>query len=324
MNPYQAIKALEKAVKPEDKKDILKKADSQTMRQIIRRGMNPFLTYGVKACKFWEPCQHDEDFSYNLNVMYNLLDNLSARKWSPKDAPTAVLHATKQLTVAQQELLKKILAKDFKCGLTTLIVNEVYPRLLPVFTVAKPIAFKEEGIVYPLMAHPYMGGSRCLAFVHGNKNDVVYYNENGKIYQKFDLLTKELLGIAGTRCLVLDGEVTGIDKEDNMDIKFFVVDLNDIGNFMKRKPTKKYAERLDRLEGIFEEYNESGNRLQFNVRLHKGELCANKEEIHEFNKKCLSKNCKGITLRSLSAPYQFKSTSDWMCIAEEAKPEVKK
>lgn len=321
MNPYQVIKACEKAKGKNAKIAILKENDNDLLRSVIYNALNPYIVYGVKKFEFGEPCEHEEEFTFNWNYAVHMLGRLSGREATGNEALEKIKEASINLNSGQQDILSRILKKNLNCGINVKTANEAYPGLIPTFDVqlAKPV--KYDRVEYPVLVEPKLDGIRVIAFIH---KEVEYFSRNGRKFENFGIFDDELLQIADGKNIVIDGEVTGTTQEkafkgvttqarrkENVDasgLKYHIFDWITISEFKKMKGKMLQDERTTELKKMWYDADE---RETVNVKLVKGKICNNLKQVEKYYQRCLKKGYEGVILKTLNALYQFKRTYDW-------------
>ena len=123
------------------------------------------------------------------------------------------------------ELIKNIIDKDLKCGISVKTLNKVWPGLLKDFKSRVPLAnkykkglcdFEKEDWYYSRK----LDGVRCLCFIRGPE-DITFLSRNGKEFHTLDKLREsikeQISAITIKKPFVLDGELCIVDKDGNED-----------------------------------------------------------------------------------------------------------
>ena len=161
----------------------------------------------------------------------------------------------------KEELIRNIIDKDLKCGISIKTLNAVWPGLIYNFKSHVPLANKyREGMCDFDKDNWYVSrkldGVRCLGFIENNK--ITFYSRNGKVFTTLGKLEDDIfdhmpIGLS----LVLDGELCIADEDGNEDfasimkqirrknhtienIKFFTFDYYTPEEFRKGVPSGEY------------------------------------------------------------------------------------
>lgn len=266
--------------------------------------------------------------------MFDLLDKLRLRKLTGGDAQYEIEMHTSTCTKEQQKILRMILDKDLKCGLGVSSVNEVFENLI--FTFEVQLADKLNGeydkIHFPVLADPKLDGMRNISMIKSKDEpfdgfshnyDVNYISRNGKPFLNFGMFSDELKVLANGQNIVFDGEATGLSNEaafksitqqarrkSNVDaanqLVYHIFDWVSYSDFMSQSCALVQKERSDRLVKMFEEHD-----FKY-LKLVRGKICNNIQEVEDYYKECLELGYEGIILKDLTGLYEFKRTRSWL------------
>ena len=119
------------ATKSKNEKLYILKSATPEDRKFIQMAMNPFITYGIaKPIMPADSGPHDID-----EQTLSLLGEMMTRELTGNAMKGVVDAQLRRLNVESQELLRRIFIKDLRCGTGVTLINEVWPDLIPVFTV---------------------------------------------------------------------------------------------------------------------------------------------------------------------------------------------
>lgn len=301
-----------------EKKEILAKSANGYVTEAIRWALDPNITFGVKQYTFDEPCEHGEEYDFNLSIMYHALGKLASREITGNNALELIKTTSCQLNTSQQQVFKRILDKDLRCGVGLGLVEELFPGLMPRFKVMLAKEANLDKIVYPVRCEPKLDGVRCEGTVFGKETSFV--SRNGKVFPNFGCFADEILAIANGQNVMFDGEVSGIDEEqafkraqqqakrkhnvDTSKLKYSIFDI--IINGVR----ETQRQRSKRLKDMFKSKSVISRKIKRVFRVI-GKICHNREELDAYYKECLDLGYEGIIIKNLDALYQQKRTKDW-------------
>jgi DNA ligase-1 len=112
------------------KKEIIKEFDTEILRSIVEYAYNPYKTYGIRKLEIPYECSHNSGvFS---PATFKLLNSLISRELSGNAALEAVEDEMFSLSKKSAEVLKRIILKDLRCGLSIKSWNKIFsPGIIP-------------------------------------------------------------------------------------------------------------------------------------------------------------------------------------------------
>lgn len=242
-NTYTLLERLGATKSKNEKLEILRGA-SQTDRNVMHRAMNPYITYGVAKVDIPKP---------GVNALaeghIHMLDRLASRELSGNAAKLAIANAMGSLTAPSQEVLRRILIKDLRCGTGNTLINSVWPGLIPEFDVQLSEVYDQKRIkTWPAQFQRKLDGMRAVAVIDTYKGTVDFVSREGRPINTLDHLADilreklDLFSHYEHNPIMLDGEATSGS-------------FNDTVSQVKRKKGK--AE--DAVFNIFDIFYEHGN-----------------------------------------------------------------
>lgn len=112
------------------------------MRPWLRWALDPTISFYV--AKLAKPTRSGADVLGADDEQ--LLDRLATRRLSGNEALQRIDDTMRELTPKSQEVLRRILLKDLRCGVGETIVNEAFPGLLPVFPYMRCVLEKDSNM----------------------------------------------------------------------------------------------------------------------------------------------------------------------------------
>jgi DNA ligase-1 len=331
LNPYEVIQALEQAGGSSQKVKILKDNDSPLMRAIVKNACDPFTVFGVKQFKFHDESAGHLDFDHDFRYADLILTELSRQRLSGGQALEAIFGASKHLNNEQRDVLRRVLEKDLRCGVSVATANKAYPDLIPVWKMMKASPMNWDHVVYPCLAEIKENGFGNNAVIDGK--EVKHFSNNGKPNENLSVFDTELLGIANGVPMVIFGEVrgrsgNGVDQykasqsfrgnnADMSDAVFVIWDMMLLGEFKKQSCARPQKTRSSRLRDHLREYQINHDRDQFKVRYVKQYTVGSDKELGTLYSKVVRKGHEGLIVKNLNAPYEFRRGKSWLKLKEK-------
>jgi ATP-dependent DNA ligase len=164
MNAAQALELIEAigaAPGRNDKQNILMELlQTDLGKFIVKWSYDPFITYGIKAKKM--PDQAAEHFcTITDGVVERVLAGLASRELTGNKAQDELNGLFKVLDEPSRQILFKILARDWKVGISNSSIAAVLPNFLPSFGVMRAHPYEEKRVKqWPLVGEPKLDGWR--------------------------------------------------------------------------------------------------------------------------------------------------------------------
>ena len=206
----QILHQLEAASGRLEKEAILKAhATDQTFKEVCRLTLDPLVNFYIK--KLPEPdaskgvIQPPEIIRLE-HALQDLKSKLCSRLLRGHDARDHVAFLLGCLTEDDREVLRRVLGRNLKCGVSEATVEKIWPDLklsYPCMLVS-PLDSKTK-IKFPCIAQTKMDGMRFNAICENGQ--VSYRTRAGKELDLFGALDAEVVGLAARRDCVLDGEL---------------------------------------------------------------------------------------------------------------------
>lgn len=324
MKSYEIIDKLAATSSTNEKKKILSDLKDEPGNDICSRikyiflwTYTPELNYYIKKIdpakiiESGENLDYDEIDQKDETIFIDLLEALSEREITGKEAITEVHKTLGRFNKPSRELLTKVLLRDLRCGVTDTIANDVWPGLIPVFEVQLANTFnpaKPKSTHY--YASPKMDGLRGV-YIKG----MGLFTRQGKRIRGFeDTIEQEIDKVILTG-QALDGELYSHDipfeeiqgavmgnKHIEPDVKqkiYFSVfaAVKDFNNRVIFDSTKEMIDALNL-------YRTTYHELKY-VKIVPQELI-NVDEVDSVHDEMVIKGYEGIMLRDPKVSYEFK------------------
>ena len=259
-------------------------------------------------------------------TIFDLLDALNERKATGLQAIRDILIFIKK-NVQYRELIFNIIDRDLKCRIDAKLINKVYPKLIPSFSVAlannywdiaDSIDFTKEN----WFASHKIDGCRLITMIDEN-GDIKCLSRNGKELLTLERIKEEIRELfPKLRNYVFDGEICIVDDEGiehfsevmkqvtrkNHTITFpryKIFDLLHYDEFEPGESTVDLAKRFERWNHITENGKITSNILTFLPQI----PIQNKEHFEELFAEAQKKNWEGLILRK-NTIYKGKRSND--------------
>lgn len=337
------IVALEATNSRLDKEAIVEQAWKLGITDFFKGAMLAFdalVTFGIKKVPLIDDTEQGPAAgSYTFAHFKTLADALKNRKLTGHDARDAVLEAAESCNTHEwNNWYRRVLLKDFKCGLSETTINKVLGKLgkdakaytVPVFTcqLAKDSDDHPNDMRGKKLCDFKLDGARLLTVLNKDTREVIQYSRNGHINNNFPQLTEALATLLPqlTESVVLDGEVVSASFQammkqfkrkknvDTSDAHLALFDIVPLSAFLKGEYKVSQRDRhlaLCELEPLLK----SATKDQVSV-VPKVEIDLDTEEgqarLSEFNREALDSGVEGIMVKDPGAPYKCKRSSNWL------------
>lgn len=206
----QILHQLEAASGRLEKEAILKShATDPIFKEVCRLTLDPLINFYIK--KLPEPdaskgvIQPPEIIRLE-HALQDLKSKLCSRLLRGYDARDHVAFLLGCLAEDDREVLRRVLGRNLKCGVSEATVEKIWPDLklsYPCMLVS-PLDSKTK-LTFPMIAQTKMDGMRFNAIVENGK--VSYRTRNGKELDLFGVLDADVMNLTAETAYVLDGEL---------------------------------------------------------------------------------------------------------------------
>lgn len=289
--------------------DLLKQhKDNELLKRVIFLALDPYTQFYIR--KIPEYQQTEEIIG--LDAILDNLVMLSDRQVTGNAAIKLLKSMLSHVSEDDAKVLKRIIQKDLKCGVSEATVNAVWPGLIPTFDVC--LAHKDiSNIKFPAIAQTKMDGASCHVIRNGSKVDV--FSRNGKLFDlknTFDSSAMQLL-LSYERW---DGELVFFENGKPLDRKtsnglankalkgtiseqeaqkavFIVWDITDTTSTIPYETRwKTLCERIKHFDG--------------NFKLCNTEIVNSQEEAYMFYEKMIVQGEEGAILKNMDFKWEPK------------------
>jgi DNA ligase-1 len=309
------LKALENEPGRNGKIRILRAGDKKhkALRGVLRYALDPYKRFYVRRIprltRKWRT-------GIPMQDVFVLLDELATRKITGRAAEISVEHALENLIAADQEVFRRVLLKDLRCGVNTKTVNAAFPKLIPTFEVQRAKAWDQERASFPMFTEAKLDGMRVLAFVEND--DVEWMSRGGRPVTTMSHFTRALVDLFPNG-IVLDGEartkgktfqrsISAIKRKASKSgevVEFTVFDALTPEEFATQTCSVPLKQRRKRLGPLLSSDCEGLSVSQV-VRV------KSFREIREQYDRLRRVGCDGVMIKDPDGVYDFKRSHVWM------------
>ena len=203
----QILNQLESASGRLEKEAILKAhATDQTFKEVCRLTLDPLTNFYIKKLPEAGVPRPGSDTWTLSEALESIKKNLATRALRGKDATTYVHRILTCLEPDDREVIRRVLGRNLKCGVSEAPVEKTWPDLMlsyPCMPVS-PLDSKTK-LTFPVIAQTKMDGMRFNAIVENGK--VSYRSRAGKELDLFGVLDADVMNLTAETEYVLDGEL---------------------------------------------------------------------------------------------------------------------
>jgi len=300
-----------------------------TFSRAIKLALDPFITYGINKVPM-------PDEPSNLGWGFNdgtwmLLEQLSARQVTGNIALIAVGQELQRMSNESRELLKRIITKDLRCGVTAKTVNAVAPGVIPTFDCQLAHKYEQKHInKWPVAVEPKYDGMRALLILEHTGGQFV--SRTGKPFTAVQWLADEihkwifvdrgalLTPMSG---MVIDGELVSPDgdfysiggvRRGNAafrDAHFMAFDMLRTHHFKAGHDPSPYTERQMALSIWVEDVNHA------HVRRTPVWYAGDHNEVMEYYSAVRHDGGEGVIVKPTGGDYRCTRSRNWLKIKDQ-------
>lgn len=330
MNTSEVLIELDKLAEltPTRKKERLKDLlTDTTFSRVCKLALDPFITFGINKV----PDQLLPGTQNFLDDTWLMLEQLAARKLTGNTALESLeYHQGQLLNSKSYELLKRILTKDPRCGVTAKTINSVEPGMIPNFDCQLAHKYEEHHIKrWPVAVEPKYDGMRALLILE--KEGGQFVSRTGKPYPAVQWLADEIhkwifidrntlfTPISG---MVIDGELVDPEgdfysvggargKQEFRDAHFMAFDMLRVLHFKRGHDPSPYTERRMALSIWIEDINHA------HVKKAPVWYAGTHAEIMEYYNGVRQSGGEGVIVKPTDGEYHCKRSRNWLKIKDQ-------
>ena len=278
-----------------DKKDLLKKFDSKTLRLILQLAYDDRkFGFGSEAKVDYYSCPLGSP--YDISMWWEEVVSLLSQNTMLSPVQKAIVDnlASHSPDGHYLQLLVGILTKDLRLGMRSTTILQVFPNLFEVFHVQLAKPFNLSRVVFPCAVEPKFDGIRAVYI-------------NGRYLSRYG---QELRGpeISCPGAFILDGELVAGHFQDTLsavrvggDLRYYVFDCISQEEWSSKVFKMTYMDRLNAL---------SYTPLRAGIPR---KWCNSMEQIESFHAENLAHGLEGSMVKA-NVPYELKRSYSWMKI----------
>ena len=211
----QILHQLEAASGRLEKEAILKAhATDQTFKEVCRLTLDPLTNFYIKKLPEPDASNGVPEVISLASAMQDLKSKLCSRLLRGHDARDHVAFLLASVSEDDQEVLRRVLGRSLKCGVSESTVEKIWPDLklsYPCMLVS-PLDSKTK-LTVPMIAQTKMDGMRFNAIVENGQ--VSYRSRAGKELDLFGALDADVMTLTAETEYVLDGELLMAGPDGN-------------------------------------------------------------------------------------------------------------
>ena len=331
MNSTEVLQSLDELadMTPTQKKERLKELlTDTTFSRAVKFALDPFITFGVNKVPM-------PDNGSNLNWQFSdntwhLLEMLAARRLTGNAASHEILEEMLTMGDESRELLRRILTKDLRCGVTAKTINTVAPGTIPTFDCMLAHKYDERHIKqWPVAVEPKYDGMRALLILELEGGQFV--SRTGKPYTAVQWLADEIHDwifvqrnalLTPMSGMVIDGELVDPEgsfyavggargKSEFRDVHFMAFDMIRTLCFKQGHDPSPYLERRMALDIWIEDIN--------HPHVKKAPVCYAHEHAAVMNYYTTVRNNggEGVIVKPTDGEYHCKRSKAWLKIKDQ-------
>lgn len=222
----QFIEEMKATSSTNDKKEIIKKYDSQYFRQILKYTYHPFKKYYVTS----DNLKKHADLVFDCyDTLFQMLDDLNERRITGNHAIAAV-NGFINKNQAHAEIIYDVIDRNLKTRATTTLINSVLPGTIPTFDVALALPYDEKTKKKvdfdkdTWFVSRKLDGIRCISIFDAD-GKVKFYSRAGNEFLTLSVLATDLekLNLVNT---VIDGEICLVNENGKEDFQGIIKQIN--------------------------------------------------------------------------------------------------
>ena len=202
MSVLSILKRLEATASRLEKEAILEKHESnETLKEAFRLALDPSINFYIK--KIPDVSENDQKISL-ATALDDIVKDIASRKVTGSLAKECVSVLLGSLSSDDREVLKLVIGRNLKCGVSDATVEKIWPDLRLSYPCQLVSPISSGRVEFPCLAQTKMDGMRFNA--HVKNGEVVYRSRNGKELDLLGALDNDFLAL-GRDNMVYDGEL---------------------------------------------------------------------------------------------------------------------
>jgi len=314
----QIFAQLAKTTSSNEKKKILSENKSDEIAYIFRQAYDPFITFGTVKIDLTNLNSYEKavDIAW-FSKLSALFAELASRKLTGNAARDSIFRFLNDSPREWTEIILNILKKDLRIGVSSGIINKIYPDLLPEAICMSAMKFDEKRMSFPVYVDTKLDGIRCIATIG---DDISLVSRNGKPFVNYPFVEEELKQLNVLEGWRIDGEITMGHFQNLMR----TVSRKEDGIELAKDAIYNIFD-LQFSNNIFEGRHNVLQKLQVcilkkkltHLRIVSGQIVRNMQELMTFYEAQLNAGFEGAIVKSLNGFYEYKRSYNWMKLKPE-------
>ena len=300
-----------------EKEVIIKTNESDLLKKVLRYAYDPFLRFNLSTKIESFVGTGDLTFEESETNIFATLDKLVSRELSGNAAVQVIFDYSLNLNETSFELMKNIIKKDLRAGISDSTINKVFKNLVPTFDVQLAAAPDRIGkMCYPAYISPKLDGMRCVVVYDGST--VEFLSRGGKPITTLQHCVDDVITMMGGEPGVLDceamtdsfnGTMSSVKRKTakDTDAKLHAFDYIPFEDFSRGECNLSQAERIAILASKILNLGADSTIVFVNHLIVKSEA----EAIDVFNT-YRAEGFEGAIVKATLAPYKFKRNDAWV------------
>ena len=323
---YKMLQELQNEPSTNKKVEILEAYKSVYAKQFFLYTLND-VKYGIKKTPSYIPVMESE---INFGDMLVLLDKFSSRELTGNAAIDAVSNLLNKCSKEDAYVFLCMLQKKTRCGVSSALVNKVYPSLITLpAKVMKAQSYSEKNmknIIFPAISQRKCDGARCLGVNPlSDEEDIFFMSSSGKTYYNLKFLAEELSRLP--KGYVYDGELLVLDEEGKVmsrkagngvlnkslhntiseeeasRVRFVLWDCIKMDEYVNESSNTFYEETYTKLTNILKDNFKM-------ISFVESKIVNSKEEALEHFKEMLERGEEGTILKNIHSTWENKRSKN--------------
>lgn len=289
------------------------------LQRVCHLALNPYIKFWVRKI----PSKFEGRNSVDLNTALDKISKLSSRKITGNAAVSFLEDIFHSLSFENAQILKKVIEKDLKCGVSTSTINKIWPGLIPEFEIQLSAVYESKNLPERFGIEPKLDGMR-VTILCDNDGEITFNSRGGKEIETLDHLKSQLMELNNNiPGFMFDAEAISGDFQNTMSVVkrlgknsknekifLYIFDHMSYDEFSNQRCGLNFEERRKNLELLF------GGKNFPNLKLNDIEYYepsfGDKHEfvLHVFNK-MRKDGFEGSIVKDLNGIYEFKRTIAW-------------
>lgn len=302
------------------------------LRLVFDLTYNPFRNYFIRQLEWTDEdlSEVSPDLELEPHEVLELIAHLEQRRLTGGAAIMAVKTLAMSLNHYDQsrpvwDVVRRVLARDLRIGVSRSSTLKAFPGLFPDFTVQLAHPFAKYGHKikgYPVAVEEKFDGVRCLIHIQPGE-DAIFYSRTGKPLNAGAEVVEQLKAKTFNSSFFIDGELTStnfntvvgaVHRKDSTDkVLFQAFDIITEDEMAAGVTKGDYVQRRKRLQGLFDK---GALTACSNITVAQRYLANSAAEIEVLYQSVRLRDGEGVIIKPLAGKWNNKRTADWLKIKD--------